>query len=100
MDPRLELHELLLTLGAEKVYFQPPANVTMEYPAIVYKRDNAHTEFAGNRPYIHEQRYQVTVIDRDPDSLIPKRLADLPKCVFNRYYAVNSLNHDVYILYF
>lgn len=100
MAPRLELHDLLLTLGAEKVYYQPPENVTMEYPAIVYKRDNAHTEFAGNRPYIRELRYQVTVIDRDPDSDIPAKVAELPKCVFNRYYAANSLNHDVYILYF
>jgi hypothetical protein len=100
MAPRLELQTLLETLGAAEVYFQPPASVQMEYPCIVYKRDNAQTEFAGNRPYIREQRYQVTVIARDPDSDIHLKLAELPKCIYNRNYITNSLNHDVYVLYF
>jgi hypothetical protein len=36
----------------------------MEYPAIVYQRDNGRTKFAGDKPYAYDQRYQVTVIDR------------------------------------
>jgi hypothetical protein len=100
MAPQLELQEILESLGAAKVYFQPPANVAMEYPCIVYKRDNARTEFAGNLPYIRVQRYQVTIIARDPNSDIHLKVAKLPRCVYNRFFAANSLNHDVYILYF
>lgn len=72
----------------------------MKYPAIVYKRDTADTQFAGNIPYRNTLRYQVTVIDRDPDSDIPVKVAALPMCLFNRHFVANNLNHDVFNLYF
>lgn len=98
---RLELQTLLEELlGSENVYFQPPANVQMNYPCIVYKRDTADTQFAGNKPYIYVKRYMVTVIDRNPDSEIPDKIAALPQCLFNRNYPANGLHHDVFNLYF
>lgn len=99
MDPRLVLQALLETLCGN-VYFQPPTNLNLVYPCIVYQRDDADTKFAGNRPYQYATRYQVTVIDRNPDSTIPKKVAMLPKCVFNRFFVADNLNHDVYTLYF
>lgn len=72
----------------------------MIYPCIVYQRDNADTEFAGNNPYRLTQRYQVTIIDKNPDSEIPKKVAALPLCLFNRFFVADNLNHDVYHLYF
>lgn len=100
MDRRLELHALLLSLGTANVYFQPPANLQMKYPAIVYQRDNAVSEFANNEPYRYTKRYQVTVIDRDPDSPIPDKVAALPTSSFRRNFAADNLNHDVFTLYF
>lgn len=99
MAPRLELQALLEEL-APNVYFQPPANVQMQYPCIVYKRDYAQTRFADNSPYSHTKRYMVTVIDRDPDSAIPDQVAALPLCIFNRFYTADNLNHDVFNLFF
>lgn len=96
---RLQLHELLLTL-TPNVYFQPPASKDMDYPCIVYMRDSADTQFAGNKPYIYVKRYMVTVIDRNPDSDIPDKVAALPQCLFNRNYPANGLHHDVFNLYF
>lgn len=96
---RLELHEILKEL-CPNVYFQPPSTVKMIYPCIVYERDSARTRFADNLPYRNTKRYSVTVIDRDPDSLIPDRIAALPMCSFNRFFTVNNLNHDVFSLYF
>ena len=96
---RLELHTLLLTL-ADHVYFQPPENTTLEYPCIIYRRDSADTKFADNRPFRYEKRYQVMVIDQDPDSPIPDKVADLPSCVFDRHYTADYLNHDVFNLFF
>lgn len=101
MDRRLLLQQVLVgVLGNNNVYFQPPADRQMEYPAIVYQRDAGDTKFAGNRPYSYVTRYEVTVIDRDPDSKIPARMAQLPLCTFNRFFAANGLNHDVFSLYF
>lgn len=96
---RLQLHELLVTL-APHVYFQPPANVQMSYPCIVYKRDKAETQFAGGKPYTSTKRYMVTVIDQDPDSEIPDKVAQQPMCLFDRNYAADGLHHDVFNLYF
>ena len=101
MALRLELQQLLVNiLGSTNVYFQPPPNVQMQYPSIVYKRDNRKTEFANDKPYKDRKRYLVTVIDRNPDSAIPERLAQLPMCVFDRFYTADNLNHDVYRLFF
>jgi hypothetical protein len=101
MAPRLELQTLLENLlGSRNVYFQPPANVQMKYPCIVYKRDAVRTRFAGNAPYRQTKRYQVTYIDQDPDSPVPDKIAALPMCIFDRHYAVNNLNHDVFSLFF
>lgn len=101
MDRRLQLQSLLeQILGSRNVYFQPPANVKMSYPCIVYSRDYADSKFASNLVYDHTLRYQVTVIDPDPDSEILPKVASLPMCLYTRYFASEGLNHDIYSLYF
>lgn len=101
MAPRLELHQILVDLlGSSNVYFQPPASVKMVYPAIVYSRDSADSEFASNKLYLYHKRYQVTVIDRNPDSHIPDKVARLPLSSFSRHFAADNLNHDVFSIYF
>jgi hypothetical protein len=101
MAPRLELQTLLEgVLGTRNVYFQPPSNVQMQYPCIVYAHDNAKTEFAGNNPYSRTKRYQVTVISRDPDTLVPDDVAQLPLSNLNRIFTADNLHHYVFNLYF
>lgn len=102
MGQRLQLQTLLESLlpDGKKAYFQPPANVKMEYPCIVYERDYAETSFADNSPYRHTKRYQVTVIDRNPDSDIPDKVALLPMSSFQRHFTEDNLHHDIYQLYF
>jgi len=99
MGQRLQLHQLLEDL-APNVYFQPPTNVQLKYPCIVYHRDFATTLFADNDPYKQTLRYMVTVIDRDPDSDIPAKVAALRMSAFNRFFTADELNHDVYVVYF
>lgn len=99
MAPRLELHQLLEAI-TEHVYFQPPTNIQLQYPCIIYKRDFADTKFADDLPYTHTKRYMITVIDQDPDSEIPDKVAAMPRSLFNRFYTADNLNHDVYVVYF
>jgi len=99
MGRRLDLHTLLLTV-TENVYFQPPSETQMQYPCIVYQRYNGISNFADNNPYHHIVGYQVTVIDPDPDSAIPDKVAQLPMCRRNRFFVASNLNHDVFNLYF
>jgi hypothetical protein len=101
MAQRLQLQSSLENLlGGPNVYFQPPATIQLIYPCIIYKRDTAYTEFADNGPYRYCKRYQVTVIDPDPDSGIPDKVANLPMCKFDRFYTADNLNHDVFNLFF
>lgn len=101
MAPRLELQALLeALLESRNVYFQPPPSVQMEYPCIVYNRENKDTVFADNKPYKNKTRYQVTVIDSDPDSVIHEKVAELPLSSYDRFFAADNLNHDVYTLFF
>lgn len=101
MAQRLELQEVLREiLGSDQVYFQPPPTVKMVYPCIVYKRDYQLTQFADDRPYSLKKRYQVTVIDENPDSVIPDKVAELPLCIFDRFFTADNLNHDVFKLFF
>lgn len=97
--PRSQLHEILKGITSN-VYFQPPTNVQLEYPCIIYTRDFADTKFADDAPYNHTRRYMITIIDQNPDSNIPSQVADLPMCLFNRFYTADDLNHDVYVVYF
>jgi hypothetical protein len=96
---RLRLNEILKAI-CPNVYFQPPENIQMQYPCIVYQREDVDIDRANNLPYRDHKRYSVTVIDRNPDSDIPDKMLDFPMCSFNRFYTANGLNHDVYVLYF
>lgn len=101
MAPRLELQTLLVDLlGSTNVYFSPPPGFKMQFPCIVYKRDTVLTKHADNKPYEQRKRYLVTVIDPDPDSVIPDKVGALPLCSFDRFYTADNLNHDVYQLFF
>lgn len=105
MGQRLQLQSLLEAMGPDPevplpVYFQPPPNLVMQYPCIVYKRDRAETTFADNKLYRHIKGYQVTVIDEDPDSPIPDKVITLPLCKFDRFYTADNLNHDVFNIFF
>lgn len=95
---RLRLDAKLRTFGAE-VYFQPKSNVGMVYPCIVYEAARWDSRFAGNKPYRITERYTVTVIDRDPDSLIPKMVAGLPMTTHSAFFVADTLNHHVFDTY-
>ena len=101
MGSRLELQTLLESvLGSRNVYYQPPASVRMNYPAIVYFRSDIENDFANDSAYIQSLAYKVIVIDEDPDSNIVMRVSQLPMCRYDRHYTSDNLNYDVFTLYF
>jgi hypothetical protein len=99
MGLRVDLQTLLETIIGN-VYFQPPPTIKMEYPCIVYEISNADTKFADNYPYSYAKKYTLTVIDKNPDSLLPDKVAALQRCIFNRHFTSDNLNHDVFNIYF
>lgn len=101
MSTRLELHELLCDcLGSRNVYFQPPESIKMQYPAIVYSRDDIENDHANNGTYMQSTVYNIIVIDPDPDSEVVQKVSKLPMCTFDRHYAADNLNHDSFTIYY
>ena len=101
MGRRLDLHNLLIeTLGSANVYFQPPPSNQIAYPCIVYSYVGNNTVFADDAPYSITKEYQVTVIDRNPDSVIPDNIAKLKQCSLSRTYVTDNLNHYVFSLFY
>lgn len=99
MDKRLKLHEeLCAILGSRNVYFQPPENIRMEYPAIKYSLQDNRNTHADNRVYFQSRLYDITVIDRNPDSEIMKRISQMRGARFDRSYTSDNLNHWVFTL--
>lgn len=72
----------------------------MIFPCIVYSLDSEKSIFANNSKYVNVLRYQVTVIDADPDSPIPGQVGLLPMCLFDTRFVVNNQYHTVYNLYY
>ena len=101
MASRLKLQTMLEELlGSRNVYFQPPLSVKMSYPAIVYSRKLIDNEYADNTVYKQSFAYDLTIIDKNPDSDISMKISKLPKCRFDRHYVSDNLNHYVFTLYF
>ncbi len=101
MASRLELQTFFeALLGSSNVYFQPPTNIQMQYPCIIYRRENSESRFADNRSYKRTKMYQVTVVDRNPDTEFPGKVEDMRYCSFDRYFPADNLNHYVFTLFF
>jgi hypothetical protein len=101
MGTRLEFQAVLEGLqDGVHVYFQPPPDIQMIFPAIVYNRDYRLNQFADNLVYSGIRRYSVTIIDKDPDSNLVDMVSDLPQARYVRHYTTEGLNHDIINVYF
>ena len=98
---REDFHELLVEiLGSRNVYFQPPETVKMSYPAIVYSLSEIRNTFANDNVYGQKKSYDVTVIDKNPDSEIVGKVSVLPLCRFSRHYKSENLNHYTFTIFY
>lgn len=101
MGSRLKLQSLLEELlGSKNVYFQPPTNLNMSYPAIKYSTDDIDAKKADDTAYIITKRYEVIVISPKPDNPVIEKLLSLPMCSYDRQYKADNLYHDVLTLYY
>ena len=74
--------------------------MNMKYPAIVYSRSEMEKVRANNKTYILNHVYDITVIDRNPDSPIAEEILKMDYSEYDRQFCVNGLNHITITLYF
>lgn len=100
---RLELHATFVSIiGTENqshVYYNPPEGLRLQYPAIVYHPITISKRYADNKTYKMDTGYIVTVITREPDSVIVQKIASLPTCSFDRHMFIDNLIHDTFTIY-
>lgn len=85
--------------SSDHVSFQPDEETTIKYPHITYSRDPAYIMYADNIPYLSKMKYEVTYIDRDPDSPVFDELFKRPDCSHKSSFVEDGLNHSVFDLY-
>lgn len=80
-------------LGNDHVYFQPPDDLTIKYPCIVYAFVDMSGLHADDKKYIDEDKYTLTLITKDPLPEILESLDALPYCSMDRHYTSDNLHH-------
>lgn len=100
--PRIGLQsELESLLGSTNVYFQPPENLRLQYPCIIYELMRPATQRADNSLYKMDVCYTVKYIHKNPDDpLTFALLQHFQYCSWDRRYASENLLHDNYTLYY
>lgn len=100
---RLELHSTFVSIigvaNQSHVYYNPPEGFKLSYPAIVYQPTTIKKKFGCNRTYKLDTGYVVTVITKEPDSVIVQKIAELPTCSFDRHIISDNLIHDIFTIY-
>ena len=100
MASRLDLHSELLTF-LPNVYFQPPSTIEMTYPCIIYNKTGKFKTSANDDTYFSIQEYQLTVVDKNPDSTVADDIEKhFQHCTISQYYTVDNLNHTTLNLYY
>ncbi len=95
-----QLHDELLKF-LPNVYFQPPSNLTMKYPCIVYSKNGKSRRFGNDRIYNSIQGYQLTVIEIDPYGTTADDLEEsLQYCTINQNFVIDGLHHTTLNLYY
>lgn len=103
---RLELHDILCAIIGftnqkdKHCYYSPPTGFELKYPCITYQLGGIDSLYADNISYLNRTRYEVTLIDEDPDSKFVTEILKLPLCRMNTSFSSDGLNHFVFSLYF
>lgn len=100
-DHRSSLSQMLHNIaGVKGVYYQPPNGTEMKYPCIVYERNDIRNIHADDNVYLQRHMWTITVIDKDPDSNIVQQVSMIRGIRFDRHFASDGLNHDIFTLFF
>jgi hypothetical protein len=101
MAPRPDFQDLLENLlGSEEVYFQPPKSIRLQYPCIIYTVSDLRSVHADNMPFQTSMGYNVTVVDRNPDSPVAMAVSAIQSSRFVRNFVSDNLNHFVFNIFF
>lgn len=100
MDNRLEFHNKLCDLlGSKNCYFQPPSDILLKYPCIVYHEKDIIPIRADDMIYLSYYMFNVTWITKTANIDIPlKVMKAFPLTKLDQIFASENLMHYVFII--
>ena len=100
MRTREDLQKKLVEIiGNNNVYFQPPSNIQMKYPAIRYQLDSIELQRADNLNYSKFRSYAITHIYKSlSNELTDKMINSFQSIRFVSRMYVDGLYNDRYEL--
>lgn len=83
----------------DRVYFQPPENLKIEYPAVVFHLSKIEIDRASDVPYKGAKEYSVTLITKDPEPDVIDEILKIPYSSLDTTYISDGMNHFVFTVY-
>lgn len=93
------LHSLRQVVNHDRVYFQPPENLKIGYPAIVFHLSKIEIDRASDVPYKGAKEYSVTLITKDPEPDVIDEILKIPYSSLDTTYISDGMNHFVFTVY-
>lgn len=82
------------------IYFLPPPNVQLKFPALVYERSSRTVQRADNIAYIGYDEYDLTWISEDPDDRTADEIClGLDYCTISSIQSYDKMYHTRMRLY-
>ena len=93
------LHLLQQVVQHNRVYFQPPENLKIGYPAVVFHLSKIEIDHASDEPYKGAREYSVTLITKDPEPDVIDKILKIPYSSLDTTYISDGMNHFVFTVY-
>ena len=93
------LHLLQQAVKHNRVYFQPPENLKMGSPAVVFPVSKIEIDHASEVPYKGAKEYSVTLITKDPEPDVIDEILKIPYSSLDTTYISDGMNHFVFTVY-
>lgn len=102
MVSRIELQDVLAKIeSGTKAYYQPPSNLQIQYPCIIYKDKPGATMKVADGLYKYTNRYDLLYITRTPkQSVIPLILGTFSYSSLSDIYVNDGLHHYAFTIYY
>lgn len=93
------LNLLRKAVDHNRVYFQPPENLKIGYPAVIFHLSKIKVDRADDSPYKGEREYSVTLITKEPEPEVLDEILKIPYTTLDTTYIADGMNHFVFTTY-
>lgn len=93
------LHLLQKAVDHNRVYFQPPENLKIGYPAVVFHLSKIKVDHANDALYKGAREYSVTLITKEPEPEVLDEILKIPYTTLDTTYISDGMNHFVFTTY-